>query len=382
MVLFCSFLWYNALSQTFSLGSVIVWNPFSKKKRNYLGLDIGTSSIKLVELGGRKKNPELLNYASCKKEIGPERGHRNDQGFLSLSDEELADLFERLLAKVEIDADMGAISVPIYSTFSTTIVLPQNISDNDIESAIRFEAKKYVPVPISEVMIEWHFISSSKKNLEDKTGKSKKVGRKVFVIAIPQEMVDKYRELGQKVPNLDVELLEIEIFSLARILYANGRRGRQLVVDIGGKNTNVTFLKNGTIQNTFNIEISGEDLTRTLMTARNIDFEQAEKLKKTKGFDDSKIKSTLDSQLEDLALRIKRKLNQSDFSGGDYEVVLSGGAVKMDGLKEYFGKQLGTEVEVINPWEGIDYPEKLSERLKKIGSNYGVAVGLALRGLS
>lgn len=358
-----------------------MWNPFSKNQGNYLGLDIGTSSIKLVELGGRKENPELLNYASCKKEVGPDRGHRSDRGFLSLSEEELTGLFGRLFDKVELQTSAGAISVPIYSTFSTTIVLPENISDNDIESAIRFEAKKHVPVPISEVMIEWHFIDTQQKETGNDNNEKRK-GRRVFVIAIPQEIVDKYRGVGQMVPNLDVELLEIEIFSLARVMYANGRRGRQVVIDIGGKNTNVTFLRNGTIQNTFNIEISGEDLTRTLMTAKNLDFDQAEKLKKEKGLSDPQIKSTLDSQLDDLALRIKRKLNQQDYEKVDFEVILSGGTVKLDGLKEYFDQKFNSEVAIVNPWSNLSFPEELSERLNKIRSDYGVAVGLALRGLS
>lgn len=321
----------------------------------------------MIEIEGGKAKPVLTNYASCQSPLRGKEGRENKEGFLRLSHRDLKDLLNRLLAEVEVKADKAAISIPIYSTFTTLIDLPFDLADKNTEEAIQFKAKKHVPVDLSQVVLEWHFIDGVGKEGE---------ARKVFVVAIPKETVEKYRKVSGLIPGLNIELLEIEIFSLARMI-KDGGKSEVIMIDIGGKNTNATLVRDGTIEDTLNVNVSGEDLTRTLMSDKKISFDQASELKKEKGLTSASTRKSLEPLLEDVLKRIKRRLFSK--SEDPQRVVLSGGSVKLPGFDSYVKKFLDTEVEVINPWTEIDHPKELKNRLQDIAPSYAVACGLALR---
>lgn len=351
--------------------------PFTSKTKNYLGIDIGTSSLKIVELSGNEEGPTLVNYVSCTSPLKGKEGGEHKESFLRVSTGELRNILEEVLNKIGFKSEAASISVPIYSTFTTVIELPVDLKGEDLKDAIKYEAKKHVPVSLSEVMLEWHSIEQSPSKKEEKGGRNS-----AFVVAIPKDIVEKYQQVGDALEGLDIELLEIEIFSMARVAARQVKGNKNFVIiDIGGKNTNVTLAQGEIVIDTFNVNVSGEDFTRALMNVHNINFAEAEAVKQQKGLKDSNTKEALQPLLKDIIMRIKRK-EWVDNKRGLRQVILGGGSVKMPGLQEFFQEKLDTNVSIIYPWVNFNYPKQLKEALRDLGPSYAVACGLALRGLA
>lgn len=344
------------------------------RKKSYMGIDIGTSSLKIVELKGGSKKPTLVNYASCDSPVGGKGGGEHKESFLRLPAGKLRQVLDEILTKVGFESKTAAISVPIYSTFTTVIHLPSDLEEEDFKDAIKYKAKKHVPVPLSEVMLEWHSIQRS--------GQEKSQNENpVFIAAVPKDIIEKYRKISADLEGLEIELLEIEIFSMARVVARQvGGKEAFVIVDIGGKNTNVTLVRGESVVATFNVNISGEDFTRALMSAQDISFAEAEVMKYNKGVKDPNIKQTLQPLFRDIIAQLQEK-DWVRRKEKPRPLILSGGSVNMPGLRELFEQKLNTKVSIINPWVNFNYPSQLEEILTKSAPSYAVACGLALRGL-
>lgn len=130
---------------------------FSKKKEKSLGIDIGTSSIKVVELSRSSGDKiELTNYGEFS--AGAEETFQSPT--VRLSSSQAAETVKQVLKEAQIDAASATMSVPAFSGFSTVISLP-DMPDAELEQAATYEAKKYIPLPLTEVQFEWVKIGKS-----------------------------------------------------------------------------------------------------------------------------------------------------------------------------------------------------------------------------
>jgi len=129
----------------------MVWSFLQSKKESSLGVDIGTSSIKVVELSrGSKGKIELTNYGEFT--AGVETSLHTIS--VKLSTAQASNIIKEIIQETRISEKNTAMSVPIFSGFSTTISLPK-MPEAEIEQAVLYEAKKYIPLPLSEVQFEW-----------------------------------------------------------------------------------------------------------------------------------------------------------------------------------------------------------------------------------
>jgi type IV pilus assembly protein PilM len=347
--------------------------PFKITSKSCLGIDIGSSSIKAVELSGSGKKIKLENYveASAPQEK-PFLTREETETIPTLSPQDIALTLQIILGQSRIKTKKAIFTIPDYSSFFTWFDLPQ-MSEEEIAEAVKYEARQHIPFSLSEVTLDWQIIEGEKKE-----GKIK-----ILLVAVPNEIVSQYSKIAA-LSQLELQSLEAEAFSLARSSCREKNKTIALV-DIGARTTTCSIIDNGVLKRSYSFDISGEELTQAVSKALNLDFQKAEELKKNYGLF-SKEKNLREILLPLLGLvlnEIKKVLE--NFSQSEtksiQKLVLGGGSALLPGLREYFEDDLKKEVEIADPFFNFSYPPLLEKTLKEIGPSYAIAVGAALRGL-
>jgi len=365
----------------------------------YVGLDIGTSSLKVVELLSRRKNVELATYAEANIPnllLNPPNG--DVDGAIKRLREVILQMFDR--AGVSTDAVVAAL--PNSIVFSTVITLPQ-IPDKDIDKAIHFAARDVVPADIDDMFLGWsrlgelpHMddgddapedsatLKASLKPAAVALGASGEKNVPIFITAAPKNIVERYQEL-LAATKLELAALEVETFPLIRSLMTS-ETASGMIVDIGDQATTFHVIQSGTPRLSHTIDVGGLDITRAVAAATGKNMEQADQLKVAHGLvqnGEEKVHSAIMEVMQKIADQAARLLElQSGEGGGKIrKSVLIGGGAKLKGLEAYWTKELGHQSSVGNPWRGLTYPPALEPKLKQLGPTYGVAVGLAQREL-
>ncbi|MDP3004037.1 MAG: pilus assembly protein PilM, partial [Candidatus Azambacteria bacterium] len=241
------------------------------KPKSYLGIDIGNLSNKIVELSNENGRPKLENYAILTNyglalrnlvQDGAEKTSKVFGGEANL-------MLRRLVKAGGIEAREINMSVPIFSSFLTVMELPQ-MPESEVVRAVQFEAKKYVPVSLDSVVIDWSLIGTS--------GDGKIL---ILLVAIPKDLINEYTNIAREA-DLKLLTVELETVSAARALIGNDPVPAVLM-DMGSRDTTISVVDNGSLRISHSIEASGEDLTRALANSLNIDWRRAEELKKESG---------------------------------------------------------------------------------------------------
>lgn len=345
------------------------------KPKSYLGIDIGTLSIKVVELSNENGRPKLENYAiltnydlALKNSVsdGAEKTRKTFGGEASL-------MLRRLLKEGKTASSEINMSVPIFSSFLTVMELPQ-MPESEIASAVQFEAKKYIPVPLDGVVIDWSLIGA---NSEGKI--------LVLLVAIPKDLISEYSAIAKEA-ELKLLNIELETVSAARALVGNDPVPTVLM-DMGSRDTTISIIDNGHLRISHSIETSGEDLTRALANSLNINWRRAEDLKKESGLktmnDNNQIVGVF-TPLLDTIVKATQNIIDIYFSKANKKIeklIIYGGASKMPGFAEYLNDRLKLDVVAGAPFSRIVYPEKLKPAIDEIGHEFTIAVGLALKAL-
>lgn len=341
---------------------------FGNKKHSFLGVDFGTTYIKVVELGLNNGAPTLLNYGQV--ELAFTEGKTN---FRFQSPEEKVRIhFQALLRQLKSHSSFACVALPAFSGLITLVELP-SMNDTDIENAIRYEAPKYIPLSPEEVTLSWEVVSQEKSTEK----------KEVLLVAALNKDIDIYESYIQDA-SLSLELLELEIFSLVRAVVENEKES-WLIIDIGSRATNMIAVENGRVLVNRNINMGGNEITNTLVDTLQVNWTRAEQLKQSENNYLTKRESAITfppiEMIRYEAGRIleslKEKAEHRPISG----IVLSGGVAKMAGLREYFEQAFQLPVTLADPWKRIQVQEPLRPALGRYGSSFSVAIGLALGGL-
>lgn len=363
----------------------------SKKPSSFFGIDLGTTGVKVVHLAYENNKVVLKNYVSLEAEskVNPDGTvvKRNIQAL----DENTVESMRAVIESAGIANHKVAMSIPSSSTFSSIITLPK-MSDDEIENAVNYEARQYIPVPIEEVVYGWSKVTfqespsskdKDKKQQIDDDGTEK---MRILLIAIPKETSAKYLKIANSF-NLDLVALETESFSLARSLVGK-RDGVFVIIDIGYKMTGLTIIDKGAVVESHSVSsVGGEELTKVISHSFGVNEQRANVLKKEVG-----LNSTTDKRLAEIVVPIlgiivsEIKKNEEIYVRNNKKkidgVILTGGSSLMPGLQEFFADELRVPVELGDPFKMVSYNPILSEKLKLIAPYYAVAMGLALRGFS
>jgi len=355
----------------------VAFKIFNKKKdESVVGVDLGSAIIKLIELKKENNQPRLVTYGLAtkeKNEVSSEAGLNKEKIIANLKQ-------TFTLARVTTNKVIGAL--PASSVFSTIVELPQ-MPTKEINSAIRWEAKKLVPLPVEKMNLNWHILpgTPSASTAEQKTVK-------IILSAAPKDTINSFLEIF-KAADLRVLSLETEIKALQRSLLPAEEK-TCLIIDIGATNTNmIVYSKNLPLINR-NIDIGGETINFNIANILSIDIERAEQLKNNFGLPVNDqithpvvkaIKFTIDNMIVQEIKHLTTVLQSA--SGAEIKkIILTGGGSHLKNLPTYLQNVLQTETMLGNSWQRIAYPKELTPELNKINPEMSVAVGLALKGVS
>src|SRR3989344_3052699 len=191
-----------------------------------LGIDIGTSYIKIAELSQRGKRLRLDNYGEMEASSLYEKPFRSfEQSTLSFSNSDVVRVIEAILKEAKMNAYEVYFSIPDFSTFFTSFYLPP-MPKEELPQAIQFEARRHIPLPLPEVVLDWQIIGT--KNANQKSGNFN-----VLLVAVPNEVVGQYQSIA-RLAKLKLAAMEAEVFSLARAL-AKEEKDAVVLIDIGAR---------------------------------------------------------------------------------------------------------------------------------------------------
>jgi type IV pilus assembly protein PilM len=353
------------------------------KPQSVVGVDIGTSSIKVVQLRKEKEQAVLETYGDLA--AGPYAGQLSGQT-PPLASEKIVEMLKDLFREAGVNAAKSAVAISLKSSFVTIIKLPL-VAKEEMGSMIQFEARKYIPVPLSEVQMDW-WILPSVSNKDGAVGAVEKGGKpatEVMLVAIHKEVLEKYRDIISKL-GLEAPIFELEIFSSARSsLYRQAVP--VMIIDLGASSTKMSVVDYGVIRATYLVNHGSQSLTATIAKALNIGFERAESMKLEIGLsqkpEHKELVSVMEPQLNLIFSEAKQLMSsfRKKYNTSIGRIVLTGGGSLLKGITDFAVKSFGTETVLADPFSRTEYPPFFEEALKENGPIYGSAVGLAFRAL-
>ena len=350
---------------------------------SYLGVDIGTSSIKLVELKEHKGKVALVTYGYSSRVA-------NDYTNVNkLNIRQTSEIIEDVADKADVTSIRNVVaSLPTFAVFSSIIHLAGKLSKKDLDSAIQWEAKKVIPLPLNEIVLDWQRIGENGpldddykifKKEEKKSTKVNPASNKILITGAPKNLIKSYVYTFK---NLKYGLisLETEVFGLIRSLLGNDKSAT-MIIQSGASSTNIFIIDKGIPILSRSIDVGGLAITKAISKGLNIDLEQAEQFKHDLTNDDAGLPKMITDAISPILNEAKYILEV--FSEKENitieKVILTGGTALLTGLAEYLSNILKMNVVVGDPWFRIAYPVELKPVLKKVGPRLSVAAGLAMR---
>jgi len=305
----------------------------------------------------------------------PDISEKNSDTGSNFFEKAIPEYIKKVIKTANFKAKKAYVSIPSFGGLITLIDFPQ-MAPEDMEPAIKFEAHKYIPTSLDEVVISWEIV----KNEIEKENSNKKV--QVLLVAASKNKVLAYEKI---IKDAGLKLLGIEMENLAMVDSLVGNDpGNFIIVDIGYRVCNIIYTEKGIIRANRNIDAGGGDITKTISTSLEITSERAEIMKiSQKNF--FNIESNLNFPSLDLIigeiLRITNALPKNENGLQIDALILSGGTADLVGLEGFIQKKVGVKTIIGNPFGRVGYDKKNSLAIEKIKNQFPVAMGLALKGL-
>jgi type IV pilus assembly protein PilM len=359
---------------------------FLSLKPKAFGLDISDLSLKFLMLRKERNKFSVVSFGESQIEPGIiEGGEVKDE-------EKLAKIVKEATKKVKTKYVVACL--PEEKAFLQVIKMPI-MSEEDLKSAIVFEAENYIPLPVNEVYLDCEIVPPVYNHLDHLD---------VLLAAIPKRTVDPYLRALKKA-GLKPIAFEIESLAIARALIKNQTTTYSvLIIDLGATRTSFIIFAGKSVRFTTSIPVSGIHFTELIAKNLKISFEKAEKLKIVHGLKEGlkiklgekttlekvkgKIFEALIPALVDLVQQIKKYIDyyqtHAYLSGLPpngkkiHKVILSGGGANLKGLKEFLELELKIPVEMGNPWINVGEVKNFP---KEKSLSFATAVGLTLRGI-
>jgi type IV pilus assembly protein PilM len=355
-----------------------------------IGVDIGSNAIKVVEIKKKGGKAVLETYGAIA--LGPYS--ENDAGSVTnLPVEKMISALKEVLKQSGATSKSLAVAIPIQSSLIFTIELPVQLKESEIASIVPTEARKYIPVPITEVSIDYFILPKKESsfvemNTEASDGEPFKDGGEkmnVLVVATQNDAVARYRSIVSGC-GLESSFFEIEIFSSIRANFEH-ELSPVLLIDFGASRTKLSLVEFGMIKSYHTIDRGGADITNSISKSLSITFSEAEKMKKEFGFFGNPTEKSLAdiikvhidyifSETNGVLLNYEKKYDRTIS-----KIIFTGGGSLLKGLKEVAINNFKAEIEMGHPFAKVEAPAFLDKVLENMGPEFAVALGLALRKL-
>ena len=346
---------------------------FNKKADTLLGIDISSTSVKLLALSRQGARYRVEAYA-----VEPLPANAVIEKNIAELDA-VGQALSRVLIKARTRLRNVAVAVAGSAVITKTIEMDAGLCDDDMENQLKIEADQYIPYPLDEVAIDFEVQGASARNPERVD---------VLLAACRKENVE-VREAALALAGLTARVVDVEAHALERSfgLLANQSvlpKDRLVaVVDIGATMTTLSVLHHGRIIYTREQLFGGRQLTEDIQRRYGLTLEQAGLAKRQGGLPDDYVSAVLQPFREALVQQVSRSL-QFFFAGGQYDaidrILLVGGTASIYGLERLIEERLGTPTQVANPFAGMTLSAKVNAAaLASDAPAMMIACGLALR---
>jgi type IV pilus assembly protein PilM len=392
-----------------------------KPDSSVIGIDIGSSSLKIVQIKKEKDRAVLQTYGEIS--FGSYNNLPIGQT-VNLTSEQYVKVILDLLKEANITATKSAMSIPLKLSLISFLDIPK-VDEKEERGVIEFEARKYIPVSMSEVTLDYFIIpqaddsaldtadktnikdtvkttdtvnmantenavvSSEIKQIDDNNKVSENLNlkkrQKVLLAAIHNQVLDNYSKIAQGA-NLSIDSFEVEAFATSRGCLRS-ETTPVMIVDSGASSTKAYVIENGLLVASHVINRGGQDVSFTISKSLDIPFEHAESLKRSLGktqiANEAKIKEVIASHEDYIFSELKVVFStfQKTKNVTISKIILTGGSSLLDGFKDRLKQNFYCEVELASPFSKLDAPISLQETLKSRGTTFATAIGSALRAL-
>lgn len=344
---------------------------FSRKK-TIVGLDLGSSAIKLVHLKEAGKGFQLVKMGM--RLLPPEVVV--DGAIMNLG--EMTEAIKSLVSEQKLKGCDVVLSVSGHSVIIKRISLPV-MTEEELTESIKWEAEQYIPFAIDDVNLDFQIL-----------GRPEQEGQMdVLLVAAKKDKITDYltavSESGLMPVVVDVDAFALE--NMYEINYEIESNEIVALVNIGASVMNINIVKGGVSSFTRDSSVGGNQYTEAIQKDFNLTYDDAERVKKgveVKGVNTVEVQALLASLNEDIASEIARSFDffrATSTSDDVTRVILSGGGAKVAGLVDVVSHRLEIPAELANPFKNIAVDAKLFDfdQLQDMGPHMGVAVGLAMR---
>jgi type IV pilus assembly protein PilM len=370
-----------------SLGSI-----FSKKAQSVLGIDIGASAIKVVEIKKKHGRAVLKTYGELA--LGPYAGTEVGRA-TNLPPAKLAEALKDILREAKTTSTLCGSALPLSSSLISFITIPP-VAEKQMAEVVSLEARKYIPVPMNEVLLDWSPIpregnypseddGSVGNNVQD--GEKKNIsGQDVLVVAIHNEYIAKYQDIMSS-SGLSPTFYEIEVFGAIRASIEQGIQ-TMMIFDMGAQATKLYIIERGVLRASHIINKGSQDITLAISKSLGLTVEEAENMKRvyglSSGSEHKDLHEIITVNLDYIFYEANTVLSnyQKKSNRNVAKIILTGGGVLLKGFTDLAKISFQTEIVYANPFDKLETPAIFTEQLKLAGPEFAVAIGIALRRLS
>lgn len=336
---------------------------------SFFGLDIGTTSVRLVELRGSGPIKTLVRYAYVPVDSKIVLSDsKSDQ-------QQLAQTISQLLKQAQVTTRDVAVGIPSQKVF-TTVVDFDRLPHDELAKALRYQADSLIPTAVDQSKIDWALLGDSPK---DRT----KV--EILLTSVPNNYVEQRLDMLESI-GLNVIAFEPDNLAVARALIARDSTTAQMVVDIGSKSTDMVVTMGGIPRLTRSIPTGAETIIRSAAQNLNVDEQQARQFVFKFGMSREKLEGRIYDAILGTVELITTEVEKSiKFFHSRYtemnvsRVIVTGAASVLPEFPLYLANKFGVEVEIGNAWRNVSFAPERQNELLAVSNQFGVAAGLAER---
>ncbi|MEQ9617927.1 MAG: type IV pilus assembly protein PilM [Deltaproteobacteria bacterium] len=340
------------------------------RRKGLIGLDIGSNTVKLVELQSTKSGYQLKNVGQT---VLPRQSIVNK---VIQNHDAVAEAISSLIDDLKIKTKNVAISISGHSVIIKKVSLPK-MSESELRESIPWELEQYLPQSIEDVNYDYQVIP----------GETPEGNIDVLIVAAKKDVTNSYVSIVKEV-GLNPVVVDVDVFALENMYEINYMESEDLValVNIGASVTNINILKGGVSIFTRDITTGGNQFTEWIMNELGLEYEEAEKMKFTPPEEESssEVGSLRQDFIELISGEIKRTLeffSSTLWTGKVNNILIGGGSSMVPGLKETLADLNEAKVEFMNPFRSVTYDKGDfdPEYIESIAPMMSVVMGLASR---
>ncbi len=358
-------------------------SSFFKKETSVLGIDIGSSAVKVVQVKKRHGRAVLETYGELA--LGPYAGIEVGRA-VSLPADKVIEAIRDILHESKTTTTSCGTALPLSASLITFVTIPP-VPEKQVGEIVAIEARKYIPVPLNEVLLDYSIIPKEEAYVtEDESSKAEKQGMDVLVVAIHNDYINEYQSIMTG-SGLQPSFYEIEIFSSIRSVVDQGI-ATNMIIDMGARSTKLYIIERGVLRSSHIINKGSQDITLALSKALSISVSEAENMKRTYGLkggpEYKELTEIITVNLDYMFYEANATLlsYQKKYSKNVSKVVLTGGGVLLKGFTDLAKISFQTDVVYADPFGKLETPAFLAEEFAQAGPEFAVAIGAALRRLS